>query len=215
MSEDRQELQANSESASATVVVPSSTRLPQETLSVLSRPVWETDLENAPDLPPKRGGVYWDVGDPEPFSARNRLDRTQPSFDSKPIAPPLPSNNMAAGAVGGLANAAGSVWSSIFGLVGKGLEYDASRRSIDMQRDINTERNAIQRDLGGRSLDIQNRALDLEYTNFERNWNAASRAGLFSPAQFTNMQNTTYFRSTGTGAQLSRATLSRSGSPFS
>jgi len=63
---------------------------------------------------------------------------------------------------------------------------------------------------------VANRALDLEYTKFDRNWKAANEAGLLSPDQFTTLgTGASYFRNTGAGAISTKHAFAKNYSSFS
>jgi hypothetical protein len=61
-----------------------------------------------------------------------------------------------------------------------------------------------------------NRALDLEYSKFDRSWKAADEAGLLSPDQFSTLgTGAGYFRNTGAGAIGTKHSFAKSYSSFS
>lgn len=98
---------------------------------------------------------------------------------------------MASAIAGAAIGAGGSVGSSWINLIGNGITTAMNNSTTKRGQDIQAQ--------------IANRALDIEYQKFNREWDAANNAGLLSPAQFGNMGNSsTYYTNNGSSAAISR-----------
>lgn len=92
--------------------------------------------------------------------------------------------------------------SALGGAVGSGLDFVGSVLSTGLNYDLGLKQNAT-----------RNRALDIQETQLNRQWEAARSLGLYSISQLDN-GSSDYFASNGYSSMLSRRKRGQEWSPF-
>lgn len=96
---------------------------------------------------------------------------------------------------------------AVAGLVTAGLNYDIQNRQLGI--------NSRLADVAQENADTSRQTLGLQREMWQRDWDAASKAGLYSPSQFgQNSSAGRYFASRGNSPALASSTLATSDSPF-
>lgn len=95
-------------------------------------------------------------------------------------------------------------FNAVTGLVKAGLDYDIQNRQLGL--------NSRQVDINQMDAETRKSTLGFQREAWQRNWDAAQRAGLYSPDQFGTSQG--YFANQGNSSIFAYSRLASATSPF-